>query len=456
MLENIIEILIKRIRDEVISNNQGMTNIPLAYLSMRNIPESVKHFFDQEVELWLREEEEKFSTDERFDYDMPEVRMHIDQIFDLLKQNAYFHITKFNQLLERAVKLEMNYLIEPHRTLTHFIFKDSPIVTTIEVYDTLKYFFRYEYYKTAISDYFNQKYLREVSQDQFEQLINQIDEKVFSENRFETTLKTVKTITGFIGEAMEKEVQKVDLDVLSHAFKDRNLDTYSDLVSKMIDSGAKEITLADLETLLYNEAIPEETEAVVKDESELMISKIENIEETQLNIQVDTIELEEMKAPVVEEAEEEVEELEELEELEEEEDEIPAITEEPAVVEPPVAEEKSGKAAVSVADDLANFVADQIKSDAPLQDINEVIVGRVRKKIIKKLFSRKEQEFVGFITKLNHQPNWKEASRIIDDEFYHRGINPYSKEAIAFSDSVYVRFFPKDKYVGEQDALEKF
>jgi len=154
MLENIVDVLIKKVKDAVVSD-ANMQEIPLAYLMTREIPESVKHFFDQEVELWLREEEEKFASNDRFDYDMPEVRMLIDRIFDNLKQNARFDLNKFNQLLERAVKLEMNYLIEPHRTLTQFIFKDSPIVSTMDVYDTLKYFFRYEYYKDAISDYFN-------------------------------------------------------------------------------------------------------------------------------------------------------------------------------------------------------------------------------------------------------------------------------------------------------------
>ena len=145
MLEDKVDILIKLVKDKVITDPK-MQEIPLAYLMTRDIPESVKHFFDQEVELWIREEEEKFSSNDRFDYDMPDVRMLIDKIFDFLKQNAHFHITKFNQLLERAVKLETNYTIEPQRTLTQFIFKDSPIVSTIEVYDTLKYFFKYEYH----------------------------------------------------------------------------------------------------------------------------------------------------------------------------------------------------------------------------------------------------------------------------------------------------------------------
>ena len=102
---------------------------------------------------------------------------------------------------------------------------------------------------------------------------------------------------------------------------------------------------------------------------------------------------------------------------------------------------------------MADFVAKKISSGQPLQDLNLIFTGRDRKKYIKKLFKKKEKEFVAFINNVNGQPSWKDASVIIDEEFYQRGINPYSKEAINFSDTIYLRFFPKDKYVGEQYKL---
>ena len=434
MLENTIEVLIKKIKNEVITDS-NMTDIPLAYLMTRNIPESVKHFFDQEVELWIREEEEKFSSSDRFDYDMPEVRMLIDQIFDHLKQNARFDLNKFNQLLERAVKLEMNYLIEPHRTLTQFIFKDSAIVSTIDVYDTLKYFFRYEYYKDAISDYFNTKYLYEISQDQFHDLIAQIDHKVFSENTFEITLKTIKTITNFINESSDDEIDRLDLEVLSHVFKDRDLQTYSALIDQLKDQ--EHLTLAELETILQEESIstlkaePETVETPISEETQLHMEEIPDIEESKPSVEVDNIELGEMEAP-----EPEVEEAEIEEEEQEEEEETQEVTE-------PV--QKHG----NVASEMADFVASQISTGQPLADLNPLIQGRARKKIIKKLFKKKEDEFNSFINLINQHSTWKDASVIIDEEFYERGINPYSKEAIIFSDLIYIRFFPKDKYVGE-------
>ena len=60
-------------------------------------------------------------------------------------------------------------------------------------YEFLQYFFKYEYYKNAISNYFNLRYLREISRNQFEDLINQIDEKAFAKDHIDTILKTIKT-----------------------------------------------------------------------------------------------------------------------------------------------------------------------------------------------------------------------------------------------------------------------
>ncbi len=435
MLESVIDVLIKKVKDQVLTD-KNMQEIPLAYLMTRDIPESVKHFFDQEVELWIREEEEKFTSSDRFDYDMPEVRMLIDQIFDFLKQNARFHINKFNHLLERAVKLEMNYLIAPQRTLSQFIFKDNHVVSTIEVYDTLKYFFRYQYYKDAISDYFNTKYLHQISQDQFTELISKIDESVFKENPYETTLKTIKTIAGFLSEASESDVELLDIDVLNAVFKDRNLAGYLKLVDQLREHEIKEIFLEDLESILQSESIDsmikpetkEEAPVPVGEETQLRIQQIQDIEESKPTVAVDSIEIGEMTTPVTEEEEEE--------EYEEEEEEVVTA---------------AAKPSASVADEMANFVASQIKSDKPLEDINNLIVGRNRKKIIKKLFKKKEEQFKKFVQTLNQLPAWKDASVIIDEEFYERGINPYSKEAIMFSDIIYLRFFPKDKYVGEHE-----
>ncbi len=452
MLDHVKDTFLNRLQKDIVTD-PNMQSIPLAYIMQLDIPDSIKHFFDQEVEIWLREEEEKFTSTERFDYDMPQVRMLIDQIFDLLKQNATFHITKFNHLLERAVKLQMNYMLEPHRTLTQFLFKDSPRISTMEVYDTLKYFFRFDYYKTAISDYFNLKYLREISQDQFVSLIEEIDRKTFEENRTDTALGTIKTIMEFLSEAQNETVSSLPTDVLAAIFRDRKLDDMYQLIKKVENQGVRnQLSFDELETLLRDGSLPGMEEQEVTEKTEILgFEQVQAIETaapeislSEFDVPESTIQLEEEEEPE-EEFEPEEEEVEPEEELTQPEPEA-VLTEEEA--EPEISEK--------VANDLADFVAKQISSDSPLEDLHGMIKGRIRKKIIKKLFKKKEDEFVSFVDQLNSLSTWKDASRVIDDEFYERGINPYSKEAIAFSDIIYTRFFPKDKYVGGEDSLSRF
>lgn len=541
MLEDVMDVFIERIRKKVLSDDK-MKEVPLAYLMTLDIPQSIKHFFDQEVELWIREEEEKFTSSDRFNYDLPEVRVLIDQIFDILKQTAQFSLPKFNQLLERAVKLQMNFVIEPHRTLTQFLFKDNRIISTIEVYDTLKYFFQFEYYKEAISDYFNTKYMKQISQEQFVTLINKIDEKVFSENRVEMTLKVIKTIMNFLSEARGTEVTSLPTDVLIAALKDRNL---NDLVERVEQAQKQiqltEMTFDDIENILFGR-FEESPEAP---EEKISFDEIESIEEQELTIPVDDIDVGE-ETPLEEQIKDAVEELErfdekfseideeelELEEEEEEEEEEeselmeeesqlqseeeslrleeePPVEEEPIVeeettpeiepeeepiepysqevepeyetpstfeaqeetvtepepsvedeyeqpVEEPVEELPETERTSKVAEDLAEHLAKQIAGEGPLEDLNNMIKGRTRKKIIKKLFRKDEAAFNEFINKLNAMSSWKEASHFIDDTFYEMNINPYSKEAITFSDIVYMRFFPKDKYIGQKLEEDKF
>ncbi|MBD3224624.1 MAG: hypothetical protein GF313_07835 [Caldithrix sp.] len=446
MLDESMDIFIKRIKDKVVTDDK-MTEIPLAYLMSLDIPESIKHFFDQEVELWIREEEEKFTTTDRFDYDMPEVRMLIDQMFDLLKQHARFHITKFNQLLERAVKLEKNYLIEPHRTLRQFLFKDSKVISTREVYDTLKYFTHYQYYKSAISDYFNLKYLHEISEKQFEELINQIDEKAFSENPVDTTLKMFKTILSFLGDARGQTVNTLSLDVIYSALNDRNLTRYIDLFQKIRkNTDVDELTFDQIEHILKHEEYPAEKESA--EETQISFESHEDLEESRPDIDIDELEVDEtVPSDIIEEEDEETEEelIEEVDEEELEEEEEPETADE---------DEEMVETRGNVADALADHVAKQISSDIPLEDINNMIKGRKRRKIVKKLFNKDEAELLQFINNINVLETWKDASHVMDDEFYKRGINPYSKEAILLSDIIYMRFFPKDKYVSSSEERD--
>ncbi len=454
MLDKVIDNIISKITQAVVTPQ--MNQIPLNYLMTCNIPDSVKHFFDQEVEIWLREESDKFTSNERFNYDIPEVRILIDKIFDILKNTATFHINKFNQLLERAIKLEANYLIRPHQTLSQFLFKNSPVITTMEVYDMLKYFDKLHYYKDALTDYFNLKYLREISQNHFEELISGIDRQVFSKDKFNTTLQTIKAIINFLNQGREPS-DTIPLDILLKAFEDRNLDDYKQLVEAEMKQGKEELSFASLEVLLRTGQVERKREAAKIIEPEVSVEEVADIETAKPEVAVEEISVApEATIPSVEPVAE-VEEEEEIEEEEEVQPEIAAPEEPQYIPEEAMAEDMSQVSAEipardSAADQLANVVSEKIKGKY-LEDLNKMISSKNRKKFIKKIFKKDEHRYSKFIGYLNQLPTWKKASTAIDEMFYQTGINPYSSIAIEFSDLVYSRYFPKDKRINRQEYM---
>ncbi len=433
MLDQTIDLFTKHIKDIVVKD-QRMDNIPLAYLMTLDVPQSLKHFFSQEVEIWLREEEKKFVS-LRFDYDEPQVRVLIDKIFDLLSQNAFFDLNKFNQLLERAIKLQLNFIVKPHRTLKQFIFRDADTVSTIEVYDTLKYFSQFEYYKLAISEFFNRKYLHSIDSTQFSELIDTIDDDYFEKDKLGLTLNTITSIMAAIGQAQQQSLSKLSVDILYDALSDRNLEEFTELVQKVkYETSFKKLSLEEIETLLKEHKLPDDHIAEIKPPESAF-------ETYQPEPETGSGESGTLEGPPAFDLEEPTEEVFTEPEA--------VSSEEPEIVAPP-------EPAVSVADDLADHVAKQIQSDSPLEDLEEMIQGRIRRKIIKRLFKKNEQAFQSFLSALNKEFSWKVASRIIDDVFYEHEINPYSKEAINLSDIIYLRFFPKDKYVGDQSEETKW
>ncbi len=430
MLDQIIENIIQKIRNEVVQ--PGMKDIPLTYIFTRNIPDSIKHFFDQEVELWIREEQEKITNSDRFDYEMPEVRMLLDKIFDTLKQTATFHPNQFNRLLERAIKLEANFLIRPQQTLTQFLFKDAPVITTIEVYDMLKYFDKFRYYKDALTDYFNLKYLREISQRQFAELIAAIDRQVFSENPVETSLQTIKTVVNFINEGRPQVNDLLSTRILYMIFSDRNLHDFAKLMDREIKSGTSSLSLSDLEQILSTGKTLAELQQMKSAPAPILVD-VPDIEEETPQIQVDNIEVPVAPEPQIPmEYEPDVEEEEAIEE--EEEDTL------------------ATDRVSSAAEQLANLVGDKLKGDH-LEDLAKIITARQRKRFVKKIFKKQENQYEEFIRLLNSTPTWKHASHLIDSFFYQQGLNPYSKEALEFSDLVYNRYFPKDAAVTRGDEF---
>jgi hypothetical protein len=434
-------------------------SISLQDLKKRDIPSFIKNYFDRESEKWIREESSMFLSSGRFNYDLPEVRKKFDELYEILKNTAIFHRAKLHRVLEQAVKLQSNFLIQPERTMVQFIYRDDDVITPAEVMDSMKYFLDYEYYYKALEQYFKSNVMETISRAKFKNFIEQLDEKALSQNKTSAAVNVASVIVGYLNLGRETQNDMIDTEILLNAYQDRNLPEYVKAMKNAQSKKKDQLSVSQLEGMFksFLETGDIEPKVVAKPEP----AKKEEVKYEEKKEVVSTKDISSLISQIEEFKEEEVEAATVDSFFEEEEDEDIVLPPQPpmpevkpeavkpaaAVVEEKEEEEETtvipAKPGVSTADALADHLARQIGQAEVLEDLNKLIEDKDKKVYIKKVFKKKDKEFFALITELNASRSWKDANNIIEDAFYRLEVNPYQSEAIAFTDAVYARYFPK-------------
>ena len=77
-----------------------------------------------------------------------------------------------------------------------------------------------------------------------------------------------------------------------------------------------------------------------------------------------------------------------------------------------------------------------------LTDVRRHIDGMLERKLVKKIFSRDRAAYDAALDQINAAGTWRAASQILDEIFIRFEIDPYSRTALRFTDSVYARYLP--------------
>lgn len=74
----------------------------------------------------------------------------------------------------------------------------------------------------------------------------------------------------------------------------------------------------------------------------------------------------------------------------------------------------------------------------------ELFTDSEKSKLVRKVFDRSTGQYDDFLKQLETRETWQEAHKLMEDEFYQRKVDLYSKEARILTDKVYQIFFPED------------
>jgi len=390
MLEKETERLLEIVREQTIGRGEA---IAVKDVLAAEIPYPLKVFFRADVERVLREEQRRTIEQSRFNYHHREVESLMHQVNSILVVNFMFLREEFLQKLEDGVHLILNYLLRPQWTLTNFLFNASPSMATAELKTMFAYFGAYEYLKEVFFRYVDEKRVESLRSTEFQHLIRRIDAEYLRRKSGLEIARLTTPIYDFLHFTPFSTAPTSSTPLGTKIFVKFFEDKHFPLLARSLEQYCAQQNLGGL-----------------------TLEQLQIVLDATCRSHPDALQLQEPSAEPSPEVEKES---------------PSTATSEPRVASraetphgPPVLP------AVSV-------------KPLNLQNLHECISDEERRRFLKKIFKKDEAYYRSSIDALNGIPSWKEASQYIDKIFISNDVDPYSGEAMRFSEIVRQRYFPK-------------
>jgi len=370
---------VENIKQKILSRASGKEKISFTEIMSWDIPQSVKDYFNIYAERILSEEVLNSLYSKRFDQDNPDFISARKKLVGTLKNALLLTYSEFENAADKASRFALNFVLRPEWTLVKIIFKNEDMKTTEQIIDSLSNLNEYTYYKRLITKILEKHTSNEIKIDLFKRMLRKIDEEVLKNVSIKDLLSIVEPVFNFFKFA--NDLNSVPAEALIIYYNDKGIENIVKEIELERDlHGRTKFTMSDLEIILKRVLKPSTVE-----------QEFTTLTETSTT---------EGKTELVE-----------------------AKLEEKGEIEPVELESAP-------------------KLEVKLPDLNTLIDEKSKEKFIKKIFKRNEEKFFEAIDKLNSINSWKEASAFIDSIFIEYEIDPYSDEAIEFTDFVYRRYFP--------------
>lgn len=369
------------------------------------------------------------------------------------KHNIPIDKKDFEDLLNKAIIFNINYIIKPKNTLLKFMFGELETRPANFIHNRLKYFQFYGYYITQIEDFIAVNSLEIVSYDQIEHLLNQVNLNLLGEisgrENQAHRMNLVKLLYYFFHDLGENNPINIKLPkkILSVYFADKG---YTEIKKKIDGFFSDEIFIQEAIELMdpENKKLPREKSdtGVSEEQIKQIISKAK----TELINK--------------ERADKEVEKI--LKADEPLQIEIPAINIK-LIREQEAKLPEAGKNRLIIDDDIYSddlLFASQFNEIAPPVQLTDeekrkrliedlFCEASFRKKILKRIFDKDESKFNSSVNNILDKKNWDEAVIIIEGFYKKNKIKYYSAEAVKFVDIFQNHFNKNESFSGKNKAV---
>jgi hypothetical protein len=404
-----IESIIHAVRIKTIGEDDGVF---LKKILSAGIHPAVKAYFKAEVEKTLSQERGKEYRSKKFSYSLPEVRSLEEQIDLLLVQNYHFSLQEFESLLDESVHFQFNYLCRPQWTLLNFIVGDQRRVASAIVEKRLRYCVDYTYFPELIKRYIADHGLAEVTYEEFKSLIEKIDHEVVARHSSLELAHMTRALFDFVESGkmvpqVEFEQQTLPINAAIVFFEDKkNPEVYTRLEFERDHNRVIQITSDRLADIIEIVRTGNEDATAHVSESPLIPPDATQ----QMSEPASTVIVE--RTGLMQESSED------------------GIAAEKSV------QPKAQLLIFGENDEQYRMLTPGMKEKEILGSFS----AKERAPIVRKLFAHDKPAFFGAITEISLLQTWEEVAQYLDKLFLMNQANPFSKEAIKFTDKLFAHF----------------
>lgn len=421
IFETEIESIINSVRARTIGESDSIT---LGEFLASNVHPGIKAYFRAEVEKLLQKEREKEVRSKKFPYSLQEV-MRLQQQIDLHLQHRYeFDQKDFDEMLDEAVHFQFNYLCRPQFTLMNFLFENKRRIPTADIERKLFYCVDYSYYREIIRRYIVDNGLAKITYEEFQSLLEKIDEEIIGRHSSWELARMLKVLFAFVDAGLPtlrkgEGEPKLPINAAIVFFEDKKLLSMKERLERERDKlEIQEITLSELANLIEKvRTANDEAVATVEEKQARRVTKSKKkaVPEPEPL----------PKPPVFQTAERE-------QELFRPVDKTAGVRE--------------GLTLLARQEPVLEMV--QKKTEAPEEGIHKFFSEAEQKEFVKNIFENDEIAFREALDMLNIIASWEEASVYLDQLFIRNDVDPFSAEAIEFTDKVHAWFHPDRRNAG--------
>lgn len=278
---------IKFINDLTVSKLKGLGEfISLEQIKSAGIHPAVFKYIEAEIDYLIYEDRSKLLKNSIFDYSGKKIEEHFKQVAGEIKNSKKFSQDYISKLVLHAISFNLNYLTRPNWSIVRFLFDGSDEKNRADIQNILNYLYYYDYLKKIILSYLEKKNLNKFSKLQLEELLVKIDQVGNETNIFPIIDTAVKSISDFLN-YHELKKTSISLNSVQQFLKDKNFLSILEIVNKKFEKTNLNVQVEPVE--LINEITREIEKRKV--EEQLPEEIFEEIEEFETENDIEELEV---------------------------------------------------------------------------------------------------------------------------------------------------------------------